>query len=218
MYVLNLDAGRIFWLTTILLLLVALSFFIGFLIGREKTKVAVEDVTQKNKMIMDEILSKLDDKNQNEDDYQFYELISPDQASKNKGMEEYDYVQPHKIEKNENDYKESDNENQHLKKKRVVKQKPRQYEPMMELGDPKISSKRPYAVQVASYKRYRNAKALRNYLNSEQYPSYIIKSSVHGVLYYRVRIGPFASKTLSLKVLEMVKRKKNCENSFITAK
>lgn len=217
MYVLNLDAGRIFWLTTILLLLISSGFFVGFLLGREKAKIDIEGVTQKNKIMMDEILSKLDDKDKDDGDYQFYELISPDRVANKRKEEnyfEYDYVEKQSATVGDRTYRKFSSHRKTRKNNEGTSLQGR----IMDFGDKRISSKKPYAVQVASYKKYNNAKIFRNYLASEQYPAYIIKSNVSGVIYYRVRIGPFASKTLSLKVLEMVKVRRGCENSFIISK
>ncbi len=217
MYVLNLDAGRIFWLTTILLLLISSGFFIGFLLGREKAKIDIEGVTQKNKIMMDEILSKLDDKDKDDEDYQFYELISPNRVvdkRKEENYFEYDYVEKKPAPENDRTYRKPSSYRKTRKNNESTSLQGR----IMDFGDKRISSKKPYVVQVASYKKYNNAKIFKNYLTSEQYPTYIIKSNVSGVIYYRVRIGPFASKTLSLKVLEMVKVRKGCQSSFITSK
>ena len=57
---------------------------------------------------------------------------------------------------------------------------------------------------------------IQNKLKSDDYPAYIIKSNVKGKQYYRVRIGPFESKIVCLKVIERIKNKKGCEKSYIT--
>ena len=206
MYVLNLDGGRIFWITTILLLLLALSFFAGLLVGKEKTKSEMEIMSKKNKKIIEELLSQVEskkDKDEKSDDYEFYDLMSPE---KEKQFESIPNSLPEKIE--ERTIPER-------KFRKIIKRK---REPYMEIGDKKISSSRPYAIQVASYKNYANAKLLKDYLTSEQYPAYIIKSKVNNKLYYRVRVGPFSSKALTIKVLEQIRYRKGCENSFITTK
>lgn len=202
MYVLNLDAGRIFWITTILLLLLALSFFAGLLVGKEKARSESELISQKNKQVVEELLSKVKSEEvqeESEEDYQFYDLMHPDKEKSVQTIQEEERPEERvkiaeKIEKP------------------VIK---KEYEPYMEVGDTKISPNRPYAIQIASYTKYNNAKLLNNYLKSEQYPVYIIKSKVNNTYYYRVRVGPFSSKALTLKVLAQLKLKKECENSFI---
>jgi len=217
MYVLNLDASRIFWLTTILLLLITLSFFVGLLIGKEKAKGEVDEIAHKNKVMMDEIIDKLEDNVQEDEEYQFYELISPEKINeKNRAK---NGVLEEKIE-NPSSFVQKRNHNTALddytKEEINPKRSYVEQVPALDTGDKILSSERPYAVQVASYKRYKNANALKDYLVSEQYPAYIIKSSVNGILYYRVRIGPFASKALPLKVTEILRHRKGCENCFIT--
>ncbi len=216
MYVLNLDAARIFWLTTILLFLIAMSFFIGLLIGQEKAKGELDDITHKKKVMMDEIIDKLDNKTKDDDEYQFYELISPrkinDKNGTRKNISESEKHFPSEPKK-DYDITLNNRSDEEISEKKS-------YEPgmpVMDTGDKKLSSKNPYAVQVASYKRCENAENLRDYLVAEQYPAYVIKSVVKGIEYFRVRVGPFASRTLSLKVIEMIRHKKGCQDSFIVS-
>ncbi len=205
MYVLNLDSGRIFWLTTILLLLLALSFFAGLLIGKEKSKTEVSLITERNKKIANELLNQVENKTkedttEEEEDYSFYNLMNP--QSKNRISEDRIPI--------------PDEPEKRVQTEEPIKTEPKN--PYIELGDNQISSTRPYTIQVASYKKYENAKILKDYLDSEQYPAYIIKSNINGNIYYRVRVGPFASKALSLKVLQQLLLKKSCEGSFLTTK
>ncbi|MBN1897801.1 MAG: SPOR domain-containing protein [Spirochaetes bacterium] len=199
MYVLNLDAGRIFWLTMILLLLLAFSFFAGLLVGKVKTDINAGLVSQKNRQTVDELINRLDDKKSEESDYEFYDLMKPDDK-KNISVSV-----PPEFERNN----ESQGEN-------VSRSESKPMEPSISLGDSKISSSRPFTIQVASYEKYSNARKLNDQLNEEQFPAYIIRSRVNGKLFYRIRVGPFASKALSIKVLEQLRYKKGCQNSFIT--
>jgi len=218
MYVLNLDGARIFWLTTILLFLIALSFFIGLFIGQEKAHVEVDDISLKNKVMMDEIIDKLDNKtkeDKEDEEYQFYELISPRKITEDEDLptrlsemkSQSTRKKPVKIEKVDS----------HTGDDISIKKSLEKPEPVLESGDQKLNTENPYAVQVASYNKYDNAVKLRDYLKAEQYPSYIIKSVVEGKKFFRVRVGPFASRSLSLKVIEMIRHKKGCQDSFIVA-
>lgn len=198
MYVLNLDAGRIFWLTTMLILLLGLSFFAGFLVGIEKAKSESELIFQKNKKAVDELISKIkESEEKKEEEYKFYDLITKRTEEEIKPVEE-------KPEERVKSFESSI--------KREEKIKP---EITIEEGDKKISSKSPYAIQVASYTKFENAKALKEELENEQYPAYIIKSRVNGNIYYRVRVGPFSSKALTIKVLSQIRGIRECENSYI---
>ena len=216
MYVLNLDASRIFWLTTFLLLLLCFSFFIGLLIGKENGKGAVNEITTKNKAMIDEIINKLDDKNNNDDEYQFYELISPEKITeknrKDKIIPKREYIKKESPPADKNNYNTSLDTGKEVQIKNNRKSPPAE-----DTENIKLSKKNPYTVQVASYTKYKNAEKLKIYLISKKYPAYIIKSNVKGINYYRVRIGPFASKSVCLKVIEIIRHKKECRNSFITA-
>lgn len=200
MYVLNLDAGRIFWLTTILILLLALSFLAGFLIGKEKSKMESDLILQQNKKVVDELLSKVESQSaeKKEEEYKFYDLISNQSVERKREIIE-------------------ESPEERVKPIEEIKKEPKilKQEPYIELGDKKINPNSPYSIQIASYTKYANAKSLADELENEQYPAYIIKAKVNGNYYYRVRVGPFSSKALTLKVLAQLKYKKGCENSYI---
>ncbi len=218
MYVLNLDGARIFWLTIILLLLVGMSFFAGLFIGQEKGKGEVDDITHKNKVMMDEIIDKLDNKIKDDDEYQFYDLISPKKVN---GSSEVEKSLPdsdkHTFSKPAKSPAKSPAKDYDI----VLNSKTGEPDPSKEISKEsdtkKVTVKNPYAVQVASYKKEKSAESLKDYLIAEQYPAYVIKSVVNGIEYFRVRVGPFASRTLSLKVIEMIRHKKGCQDSFIVS-
>lgn len=217
MYVLNLDGARIFWLTTILLLLIAMSFFIGLFIGQEKAKGEVDDITHKNKVMMDEIIDKLDNRIKDDDEYQFYELISPKKVNDRSEAEKNvpDDIDRHTSSKPAGDYDIV--LNNRTGEPNFSKKSLKESVPVLKTDSKKPALKNPYAVQVASYKKQKNAGNLKDYLIAEQYPAYVIKSVVNGIEYFRVRVGPFASRTLSLKVIEMIRHKKGCRDSFIVS-
>ncbi len=220
MYVLNLDGARIFWLTIILLLLVGMSFFAGLFIGQEKAKGEVDDITHKNKVMMDEIIDKLDSKIKDDDEYQFYELISPkkvnDRSEVEKSVPDIDShtsSKPANSPAKDYDIVLNSQTGEPGRSKNSLKESV----PVLKTDSKKLTLKNPYAVQVASYKKQKNAENLKDYLIAEQYPAYVIKSVVNGIGYFRVRVGPFASRTLSLKVIEMIRHKKGCRDSFIVS-
>ncbi|MDD5067839.1 MAG: hypothetical protein PHF84_12405 [bacterium] len=77
MYVLNLDTSRIFWLTTLLILLLVISFFTGFLVGRVRSRSDETEVIRKNRMAVDQIINRIDNTKENDGEYQFYDLMTP---------------------------------------------------------------------------------------------------------------------------------------------
>ncbi len=230
MYVLNLDALRIFWITIILFLLLFLTFVVGYFIGKEKAKSDITKLTKKNNAIMNDILKNVNQNkgNKQDDDYEFYELMNGTQKNNqtdikkpttdnidddlniddNPVKKEISQPTPVPIQKNI-PAKKRFIPNKKLKSKSTY---------LIEFGDKKLSKRRPYTIQIASYRSYKNALLLYNLLKKQQFPAYIIRSKVNHLVYYRIRVGAFPSKTLSLKVLAMIKRLKGCEDSYITTK
>ncbi len=235
MYVLNLDAGRIFWLTIILLLLLLLSFIAGYIIGKEKTKNDITKLAEKNKLIMEKIVKNISNNSEDNDKYEFYDMLSNNNykeeninSSEEESTAEDDIIfkkspeenirkkvsSPTPIPVNEKKTAPTIKKTSKVRKNKIINN-------MVfskNSKDKRLTSKRPYTIQVASYSTYKNALILYKLLKSEQYPSYILRIKIRGKIYYRVRVGPFASKTLSIKVLQMIKRLKGCEGSYITTK
>jgi len=215
MYVLNLDALRIFWITIILFLLLFLTFFVGYFIGKERAKGEIEKLAKKNEKIMEDVLKNINQNNTgNVPEKRNIENSDDIEASieKEKKIEEK-IPEPEPVPVQNKRYIPA--------KKRIIKRKSSSTKSpsfVIEYGDKRLSKKRPYTIQVASYRNYKNALLLYRQLKNQQFPAYIIKSKVNHIMYYRIRVGTFPSKTLSLKVLSMVKRLKGCEDSFLTTK
>ncbi|GEM_PF-6070402 len=57
--------------------------------------------------------------------------------------------------------------------------------------DPRLCKEKPYSVQVASFMEKKYADELYHALRNKGYTPYIIKSSVNGKSYYRIRIGVY---------------------------
>ena len=228
MYVLNLDALRIFWITIILFLLLFLTFFVGYFIGKERAKSEIEKLAKKNEKIMEDVLKNINQNKTDDDDSEFYELMNTGNVPEKRNIENSDDIEASiekekKIEEKipEPEPVPAQNKRYIPAKKRIIKRKISSAKSpsfVIEYGDKRLSKKRPYTIQVASYRNYKNALLLYRQLKNQQFPAYIIKSKVNHIMYYRIRVGTFPSKTLSLKVLSMVKRLKGCEDSFLTTK
>ncbi len=204
MYVLNLDAARIFWLTTLLILLIVFSFFSGVIVGRVKAKMDVNQLSQKNKVVMDDILNKLNSKGTtNEEEFQFYELMSPKKSNPTKPLIENRSQTPEPPPHQEFKYSEPVKENHQDPSPNI-----KTIESLSQQGD--------FSIQVAAYKSFKSAKDLEVSLKSLDYPAYVTRSLVKGIFYYRVKIGPFKSRALSLKVLESLRQEKEGKDSFLT--
>lgn len=193
MYVLNLDTSRIFWLTALLVLLLFVSFFSGFLTGRVRYRSDESELLSRNKTAMDQVINKISENgNIRDEEYQFYELMTPKSGREIKpamGMDDRKEGEPPAVRKEE-------------APERSVKKIAR------EEGE--------YVIQVASYRGLHYARSLETSLKAGGFPSFVSQQNIRGVLYYRVRVGPFSNRALALKVLSSVRDQKECSTSYIT--
>lgn len=199
MYVLNLDTSRIFWLTALLILLLCVSFFSGFLTGRVSFRSEESELVSRNKTVLDQVISKIGENgNAGDEEYQFYELMTPGSRKESRPAAAAD-------EKKETEAvtarREEIERTPVLPEKTAKKSAPDQGE---------------YLIQVASYRGAHYARSLESSLKAAGFPSFVSRQNIRGVLYYRVRIGPFSSRALALKVLSSVRNQKECSVSYIT--
>jgi cell division septation protein DedD len=72
-----------------------------------------------------------------------------------------------------------------------------------------------YSVQVASYDTLRKAENEKNSLRSQNYDAYIDRANVNGRNYFRVRIGPVASKRKAGELLDEITSDSRYNDSYI---
>lgn len=72
-----------------------------------------------------------------------------------------------------------------------------------------------YSIQVASYDKEDRANREIERLKDMSFDAYMDRSQVNGKLYYRVRIGPMASKIKALSLLREIQGNERYENSYI---
>jgi len=72
-----------------------------------------------------------------------------------------------------------------------------------------------FAVQVASYDVLARAEQERNILKSKRFDAYVDRTAVNGKNYYRVRIGPVASKDKAFQLLEEVQSDSRYAGSYM---
>ncbi len=75
--------------------------------------------------------------------------------------------------------------------------------------------KKGYAVQVASFDKRAKALAEVESLKKLSYDSYIDRSLVNGKNYFRVRIGPIASKNKAVDVMKEIQTNSRYEESYL---
>jgi cell division septation protein DedD len=61
------------------------------------------------------------------------------------------------------------------------------------------------------------AEALENRLKSRSYPVQIVKSRINGTLYFRVRVGPYASRAEAQTVLSRLREKEGFSAAYFCA-
>lgn len=74
-----------------------------------------------------------------------------------------------------------------------------------------------YSIQIASYDKEATANREIERLKDMRLDAYIDRSRVNGKLYYRVRIGPLASKRKALSLLREIQGNERYEESYIVA-
>jgi len=78
-----------------------------------------------------------------------------------------------------------------------------------------INNKRSFSLQVSSFKEFASAESLENKLKIKSYPAYIIKARINGILYFRVRVGPYLSLSEALIVLERLREKEGFSGAYL---
>lgn len=72
-----------------------------------------------------------------------------------------------------------------------------------------------YWIQVASFSTKLKAEDMQRMLAEKSLTSYLVSSVVNGKTWYRVRIGPFNSKTDAERWLSTIKNIPDCNDAFI---
>lgn len=220
MYVLNLDAARIFWIAILFVFIGLLAFFLGYINGKGLLSVnkynkkhivnnGAEDSYDSSDY--DSVDLKYED---DDEDFHFYKPDIKSVKKKEKLVIKPQLgIVPKPVSKSVK--KKITKPAPKLKKsvpKTILTRHPITFE------DKKVNSDSPYSIQVASHRIYKNADNLRKTLLSKNYPAYILKSKVNGSIYFRTRVGPFSSKILANKVMFNLKKEKDCANSYIATK
>jgi DedD protein len=91
---------------------------------------------------------------------------------------------------------------------------------VIEVSDGKVKSEgtaaHGFVLQVASYDKVDSAKKEVKKLKDLNYDAYFDKTQVKGKDFYRVRVGPLASKDKALQMLDEIQQNPRYEESFVT--
>lgn len=89
------------------------------------------------------------------------------------------------------------------------------------VSDPYINDVDPYIIQIATHNYMKSAQHIRDILILEDFNSYILNTEFEGKTKYRIRIGPFSTKTRAVnawKKLVKGSKIKDVEKSIILVK
>ncbi|HEY1405381.1 MAG TPA: SPOR domain-containing protein, partial [Spirochaetota bacterium] len=91
---------------------------------------------------------------------------------------------------------------------------------VVEVSDAKIKpeahASHGFVLQVASYDKSDSAKSEVKKLKAMEFDAYYDKAQVKGKEFFRVRIGPIASKDKALQMLDEIQTNPRYEESFVT--
>jgi len=217
-YQLNLDTGRIFWIAFVLGLIIIGIFIFGFFIGggegkKDFLKLGKPHLFQREKVekvAKEEDLDTLDlFENSLEVETRYIEVESLDEAviesEKTKlkaqqaaqaGIRKPGEAPTVKVEKGT------------LQKKKVVT--PKKVSVSVPRGD--------YYIQVASFIKKENATKFADRLRRNMYKVVIEKAVIQDKTYYRVRVGPFATKGIAVNTMTAMKKRFQLEDPFVLKK
>jgi len=74
---------------------------------------------------------------------------------------------------------------------------------------------RPYAIQVASYQNGSTAEAVRAQLESDHFIAFIVRTKINNRLYFRIRLGPFSSRTKADAVLDNLRGNSGFSGAYV---
>ncbi len=239
MYLLHLDGARILILSAILIGIIAITFLIG--VNFTEKKESKEDLfTAKSENIFDKKNSN-DKKSIDE----LFKNSEAEQGEKNLALNEKnpdlknEMIKTDSIKKDPimtEDVKEIIPANKPIAKKNIVKSSNSSKKRIAKRkkNNNKIKpvsasipgrkktirvenniSKKGYSIQVAAYDRKFKAIKEKNILKASNYESYTDKASVKGRNYFRVLIGPLASKRKALNLLKKIQGNPRYEESYV---
>jgi cell division septation protein DedD len=231
-YRVNLDNGRLFGITILLLILLFLAFLAGFYAGRiltyKKTvranrEASVPAASSSGTMAL---FSNLTAGTQLQR-YDFYQALPKDRLTREdlersiplpeaRSAQREDLVQDEPLPVRKPGTSRS------MDDRRVVRDndlRPQRQERPSEHRGTAVKGDRggKILVQVASHRSMPAAEALENRLKSRSYPVQIVKSRINGTLYFRVRVGPYASRAEAQTVLSRLREKEGFSAAYFCA-
>ena len=214
-YQVNLDTGRIFWIAFLVGIVIIGIFIFGYYVGGEKLKNGLSSIGKS------ELFKKVNDTSE----------------AVGKADEELPFLDI--FEKNleaETRYLDVDNDEKLLKEpieepliiERETKKEEDIFYPTFEeeiARSPTYREKRStyrnvgdYYIQVGSFVKKENADAFAQRLRKKMYKVVIEETILDGKQYYRVRVGPFETKSIARNTMLAMKNRYNIKDPFVLKK
>ncbi len=228
-YQVTLDTGRIFWITFLIGIVVIGIFIFGYYIGGEKIKNGLSALGKFELFHKDDVISEADKKGVEElalEDQGLEEQVLEEQALEDQALldifetnleAETRFLDVDSIEKAVRELHEEpvtvdrlyEEEEVQVPVLKTYREKSSTYT-YRETGD--------YYIQVASFMKKENAIAMAEKLRKKLYKVVIEEASVDEKIFYRVRVGPFETKSIAKNTMAAMENRYNIKGPFVLKK
>jgi hypothetical protein len=218
-YQVNLDTGRIFWIAFLIGIVVIGIFIFGYYVGGEKLKNGISalgkselfdrasDASQAAERAGRE-LPFLDIFEKNlEAETRFLDVDSAEEPTKGPGSNSFEIEKDFQVPENDIYYPPFDERKIAVSDAETVEAKRRTYR---EIGN--------YYIQVASFSKKENAEKFSESLRKKMYKVEIEEAVVNEKLFYRVRVGPFETKSIARNTMIAMRNRYNIKDPFVLKK
>jgi len=216
-YQVNLDMGRIFWIVFLIGIILIGIFVFGFYIGGGKLK---ENLLSMGKVHVSQVAKEKTTENtadNRKNEVSLDELFSQSKGSEVQYIDENSVTTAVKNAQKEGFTSKSAKKHLTVKKYSNLPVKSRIKKSKI-TPKRRISAAKIYYIQVASFSQKENAQKLRVQLTKSLYKVRIEEKKLANTTYYRVRVGPFNSKTVANNTLIAMKRRFDLPDPFVVQK
>ncbi len=213
-YQINLDTGRIFWIAFLIGIVVIGIFLFGYYIGGEKLKNGLSSLSESG--FFNKKTTTVEVEQKSDEEFPLVDLFEKDLEAETRYLE----VEPElKADEGLQDtytpaqvpeYVFEEPAEEEKKAYVPLTQKPREIYPSPATGS--------YYIQVASFVKEENAEALAGRLKKKLYKVVIEEATVDGTLFYRVRVGPFETKSVAKNTMTAMKHRYDIKDPFVLKK
>lgn len=215
-YQVNLDMGRLFWIAFILGLFIIGIFIVGLWVGggRGEKRGEFPSLSRTELFKREKALEPTEGETS-----KIKELFENNLATETR------YIDVKTVEKPAVEAEKQEKTSVSVAEKPLIITPEKTYIPPATKGakisTPPILPSMPkdvYYIQVASFTKKENALSMAERLKRNLYKVVIEETEVNHQIYYRVRVGPFESKTVANNTMLAMKRRFELENPFVLKK